>query len=458
MKKHHILCVCIISLIFIFTGCSHNHISETFSNEQQVNYTETTFAAIDKLVNYQFQDFYSYFDSNLQEEIAQSELQTLWYDTIVQYGMFDYYQTDITSTTKDGYQIVDVPCVFQHGSVTIRLTWNNHGEICGFFLTDNISISNSLQLENDIEVTFGSEKYPITGNLTIPDAEGPFPAVILVHGSGASDRNEQIGPNLPFMDLAKQLTAQGIAVLRYDKRTYTYANELETIDNFTVQDEVIDDVVAALTFLQSQNNIQNSQIYIAGHSLGGYLIPRIAQQTPEAAGYILLAAPARPIEKLFLEQTEYILSLEKDLEPSAKEKILTQLQETVSTIQSLTSNTNIPKEKLLGYDVSYWLDLQHYNPLFVAQQIEKPLLFLQGSRDYQVTTNDFLLWKQALKNSPNATFQLYDNLNHLFQEGTGKSTPAEYQKKNSVSPIIGETCANFILLNSTYLHNTEKNM
>ena len=160
----------------------------------------------------------------------------------------------------------------------------------------------------------------------MPEGKGPFPVVILVHGSGPSDRNEQIGPNLPFMDLASQLAEQGIAVLRYDKRTYLYGAQMSELEHLTVQEETIDDVVAAVEFLKTRNTILNDQIYIAGHSLGGYLIPRIAQQTPDVAGYILLAAPARPIEDLVLEQTQYILSLEKELDKASKEKLLAQTE------------------------------------------------------------------------------------------------------------------------------------
>ena len=447
MKRHlsSILLLLALTCVLGLTGCG-SQASETSATAQQINYTEQTIAAVDKLVNWDYSGFYGYFDKNLKDELSQSALQAAWTDVVTRYGTFDYYTTDISLTAKDGYQIADVPCVFKRGSVTLRLTWNSSGEICGFFITDNTSVSNSLQLANDSEVTFGSEAYPITGSLTMPEGEGPFPAVILIHGSGATDRNEQIGPNLPFMDLAQQLSAQGIAVLRYDKRTYLYPTEMAALDGLTVQDETIDDVVAALAFLKTKNTIQSDQIYIAGHSLGGYLMPRIAEQTPDAAGYIMLAASARPMEELILEQTSYILGLEKDLDAASKEKILQQTQERVAAIQSLTADSDVPAEQLMNVPASYWLDLQNYNPLTEVQNINKPLLFLQGARDYQVTTTDFNLWKEAVESAPdmNATMQLYDNLNHLFMTGTGKSTPAEYQQKGTFSTDASDTIADFI--------------
>jgi dienelactone hydrolase len=445
MKKLFTM-ICIATMMVMacsLSGCGKDTVKETAA--QQINYTERTFTIVDKLVNNKITDFYSYFDENMKKQVSQADVQQIWASLISDYGAFDYYKTDITLTTKDGYQIVDVPVIFKNGSATLRFALNAKGEISGFFITDNATASNSMQLANDTEVTFGSAEYPISGSLTLPEGEGPFPAVILVHGSGPSDRNEQIGPNLPFMDLAEQLSAQGVAVLRYDKRTYLYGNQLAQLTDITVQDETIDDVVYALDYLQTLDNIDTEHIYIAGHSLGGYLIPRIAAQTPEAAGYILLAASARPMEDLLLEQTEYILSLEKSLDDASKEKLLKQTQDMVDTIKSLTPDSEYTADQLGGTPASYWLDLKNYDPIAEVQGINKSFLVLQGGRDYQVTKTDYDLWQSAFGEYSDVHFRFYDNLNHLFMSGTGKSVPNEYQQKNTVDTVVGKDIANFVL-------------
>ncbi|MBQ5369465.1 MAG: alpha/beta fold hydrolase [Peptococcaceae bacterium] len=445
MKKLFTM-ICIATMLVMacsLSGCGKDTVKETAA--QQINYTERTFTIVDKLVNNKITDFYSYFDENMKKQVSQADVQQIWASLISDYGAFDYYKTDITLTTKDGYQIVDVPVIFKNGSATLRFALNAKGEISGFFITDNATASNSMQLANDTEVTFGSAEYPISGSLTLPEGEGPFPAVILVHGSGPSDRNEQIGPNLPFMDLAEQLSAQGVAVLRYDKRTYLYGNQLAQLTDITVQDETIDDVVYALDYLQTLDNIDTEHIYIAGHSLGGYLIPRIAAQTPEAAGYILLAASARPMEDLLLEQTEYILSLEKSLDDASKEKLLKQTQDMVDTIKSLTPDSEYTADQLGGTPASYWLDLKNYDPIAEVQGINKSFLVLQGGRDYQVTKTDYDLWQSAFGEYSDVHFRFYDNLNHLFMSGTGKSVPNEYQQKNTVDTVVGKDIANFVL-------------
>lgn len=445
MKKLFTM-ICIATMMVMacsLSGCGKDTVKETAA--QQINYTERTFTIVDKLVNNKITDFYSYFDENMKKQVSQADVQQIWASLISDYGAFDYYKTDITLTTKDGYQIVDVPVIFKNGSATLRFALNAKGEISGFFITDNATASNSMQLANDTEVTFGSAEYPISGSLTLPEGEGPFPAVILVHGSGPSDRNEQIGPNLPFMDLAEQLSAQGVAVLRYDKRTYLYGNQLAQLTDITVQDETIDDVVYALDYLQTLDNIDTEHIYIAGHSLGGYLVPRIAAQTPEAAGYILLAASARPMEDLLLEQTEYILSLEKSLDDASKEKLLKQTQDMVDTIKSLTPDSEYTADQLGGTPASYWLDLKNYDPIAEVQGINKSFLVLQGGRDYQVTKTDYDLWQSAFGEYSDVHFRFYDNLNHLFMSGTGKSVPNEYQQKNTVDTVVGKDIANFVL-------------
>lgn len=444
MKKLlSILCTMLVLMMLLsLSGCGKD---AKDVSAQQINYTERTFTIIDKLVNNKVGDFYGYFDDNMKKQLSQADIQELWANLVFTYGFFDYYKTDITLMSKDGYQIADVPCVFKNGSVTLRLTLNSKGEISGFFITENTTSSNSLLLENDIEVTFGSETYPISGSLTLPEGKGPFPAVILVHGSGPSDRNEQIGPNMPFRDLAEQLSAQGVAVLRYDKRSYLYGKELSSLTDITVQDETIDDVLYAFAFLQTQDIIEPKQIYIAGHSLGGYLIPRIAAQTPNAAGYVLMAAPARPLEDMMLEQTAYILSLEKELDDTSKEKLLKQTSNLVSTIKSLTPDTTLSAEQLGGVPASYWLDLQDYNPISEMKDIGKSFLVLQGGRDYQVTKIDYDLWKSAFEQYSDVHFRFYDNLNHLFINGTGKSIPDEYQQKGTLDTTVGTDIAKFIL-------------
>ena len=145
--------------------------------------------------------------------------------------------------------------------------------------------------------------------LTIPNGTGPFPAVVLVHGSGPNDRDETYGPNKPFKDIAWGLASVGIVVLRYEKRTKQYPQESAAIQNFTVQDETIYDALAAVELLNNSSIVDHSKIFVLGHSLGGMLAPRIALQESQIAGLIILAGATRHLEDLMLEQTRYLANL-----------------------------------------------------------------------------------------------------------------------------------------------------
>jgi hypothetical protein len=140
----------------------------------------------------------------------------------------------------------------------------------------------------------GSPLGPLQGALTLPAGKGPFPGVVLVAGSGPSDRDETIGPNKPLRDIAEGLAAVGIASLRYDKRTLTYGAQMMARGDATVDDEVTDDALTAVDVLGQQKQIDARHLFVLGHSLGAMMAPRIGKRDPALAGLILLAAPARP--------------------------------------------------------------------------------------------------------------------------------------------------------------------
>jgi dienelactone hydrolase len=144
-------------------------------------------------------------------------------------------------------------------------------------------------------VTVTADSFALSGTLTVPTDLGPFPGVVLVHGSGPQDRDETIGPNHVFKDLGEGLSSRGIAVLRYDKRTFQYKDRLMKMDvkSITLDDEVVNDAAAAVRVLKSMPGIDSTRVYVVGHSLGALLAPEIAFRS-HAAGAVLLAPPGRP--------------------------------------------------------------------------------------------------------------------------------------------------------------------
>lgn len=289
------------------------------------------------------------------------------------------------------------------------------------------------------EVSFGLAEFTIHGTLSVPDkGKKKYPAVILVGGSGPVDRDETIGANKIFKDIAQNLVKAGIAVLRYDKRTYTYVDKYseqpDFFKNLTIYHEIVDDAVFAVNYLLTDSRIDSSKIYILGHSLGGNLAPEIANLAGEGkvAGIILVAANITPIWDLLVDQSKYIFLLDGLIDELEK-KQLQLYRDARDYIKSSSFGMDSDYRKTLHVYPAYWLSLKKYNAIETAKNLHRKvkIMVAHGGRDYQVGVADFNKWKSALEDR--AEFYLYENLNHLFIEGSGKSSPAEYLIEGSVS-------------------------
>lgn len=279
--------------------------------------------------------------------------------------------------------------------------------------------------------------------MTIPAAAATekVPLLILVHGSGPHDRDETLGPNKIFKELAWGLAAQNIAVLRYDKRTLVYPEACAALPSLTVYDETIDDVTAAVA---DGRALGYDRIYIAGHSLGGMLIPRIAAETPEVAGYIMLAAPARSLLDLMEEQYRYIYSLREPLSETDQAALEQALQK-IEAMRNVTADSDLAAADLMGLPVSYLVDLQGYAPAVAAKSMQQPLLILQGEADYQVTMEDYALFADAVGGQDNVTMISYPRLNHIFMTSPyERSRPDEYQEQGCVEQQVIDDIAGFL--------------
>ena len=164
------------------------------------------------------------------------------------------------------------------------------------------------------------------------------------------------------------------------------------------------------------------------------------------AGFIIFAGNTRPLEDLIVDQYEYIISLNKDA--SKMNKInLGLLKEQVDNIKSPDLTPVTPKSELLGIPARYWLDFRGYKPAEMAKELNRPILILQGGRDYQVTEKDFQEWKDALSEKNNVEFKFYPGLNHIFAHGEGVITPSEYDMPSHVDKVVIDDIANWVKKN-----------
>jgi uncharacterized protein len=293
------------------------------------------------------------------------------------------------------------------------------------------------------ELTVGSDEWKLGATLTLPVGRGPFPGVVLVHGPGPNDRDETIYSNRMFRDLGEGLASRRIAVLRYDKRTLIYGDKMGDLP-YTLEQETIEDAVRAVALLRQQPGIAANRIYVLGHSLGGYAAPRIAARDGKLAGLILLAANARPIEDVALDQNDYVAHLNGNPAPQVQQR-LDALKAEVVKVKSLQPGQPVP-QILMGLPGAYLMDLRDYDPAARAKQLHVPLLLLQGKRDFQVTMKDWAIWKVSLAGLNNVTFKEYPLLNHLFMPGEDPPGPADYLKASNVGDAVVSDIADWITL------------
>lgn len=390
-------------------------------------------------------------------------LRASWQGVEQQVGAFQEQGKTSVVQTQQGLVHV-VTCTFERGSLDVNVALNDADEIIGLTITPVGSIEQQANATyeppsyahperfQEHEVQIGHGKWVLPGTLSIPQGDGPFAAVVLVHGSGPNDRDETIPPNKPFRDLAWGLASQGIAVLRYDKRTKVYAADLSSeIDTFTVKEEVIDDALEALTLLRARSEIDAGQIFVLGHSLGGYLAPRISAADPLIHGLVVLAGSARPFEDVLLDQMNYVFSLSIP-DPVVRQQQLALLEKQVALIKDpkrlpTAAATDLP----FNVPAAYWLDLNTYQPEKVAQTLKQPMLFLQGGGDYQVTQDDFQIWQNALGGRSDVQFIMYPGLSHLFMTipGGQKATPATYSVPGHVNEEVVNEIGSWIKQHSS---------
>jgi pimeloyl-ACP methyl ester carboxylesterase len=300
-------------------------------------------------------------------------------------------------------------------------------------------------VEEEVAFAGGANDITLAGTLTLPKGAGPFPAALLIAGSGPQDRDESLASHRPFLLIADALTRKGIAVLRYDKRGV--GKSTGNPDTATTLD-LAADAQAALAFLKSRKEIDGSRIGLLGHSEGAIIAPYLAGHTKDVKWVVLLAAPATTGEQTLLNQSELIgraggLS-EDQLDASLG------FDQAAYALVRKEKDPNVLAEKLVGLVKDSGLDAAlppaaletqlrmlaspwfrfflDYDPLPNLKSVSCPVLALYGQKDLQVAAKSNLpLVRQAFHDSLNTQAEARElpDLNHLFQHAyTG--TPAEY--------------------------------
>jgi fermentation-respiration switch protein FrsA (DUF1100 family) len=328
---------------------------------------------------------------------------------------------------------------------------------------------------NEEDVTFVDKEAGIelAGTLTFPKEGGPFPAVVLVTGSGPQDRDETLLGHKPFLVLADYLTRQGIAVLRYDDRGV--GKSAGKFSTATTQD-FVNDALAAVEYLENRKDIRKNETGIIGHSEGGLVAPLAAVKSSDVNFIVLMAGPGVPGKEILPEQSKLIeksmgmsdekiekgnalaekfydiVENEKD-SAAAAEKIKTLYRNYYASLDSTDKAEfgNDPEsvferqaQTLLTPWFRYFLS---YDPKPTLEKVKVPVLAINGENDLQVPPKQNLpVIEEALKEGGNKDFKVVEipKLNHLFQTSETGS-PTEYSKiEETISPKALEIIGNWI--------------
>ncbi len=341
-----------------------------------------------------------------------------------------------------------VPAVFAQAIVDFRVVIDSEGRVAGFRILPHERAPKGENDEPPVrqeQVAVGQGDDALPGVLTLPDGEGPFAAVLLVHGSGPLDRDATVGPNKPFRDLAHGLSARGVAALRYDKRTLVRPESILALgDALTVREEVLLDAAEGLALLRGHPQVDASRIFVLGHSLGGALAPRIAGLGPLPAGLVLLAPSAFPLYEKVLEQGRQIVALDGEVTAEEQQQLATMEEQVAQLRSALAGEAPDPSGPVLGAPVGYYRDLEAHDAPQDAAALGLPVLLLQGGRDDQVGDADFARWREALASAPDTCLHRYPTLDHLFRPGEGPAGPESYARAAPLDPRVVDAVAEFV--------------
>ncbi len=323
----------------------------------------------------------------------------------------------------------------------------------------------------EVKIKNKAAKLTLAGTLTVPAGKGPFPAVVLISGSGPQDRNSEVFDHQPFAVLAHHLTQAGIAVLRYDDRGVGHS----TGDfNGATSEDFARDALAAWAFLRKQKGINKNKVGLIGHSEGGMVAPIAFARQPEPAFVVLMAGVGIPVSDLLAEQIQAVgkseglsqAAIDSQLVNSARmfswlknlpadqvrdsivayyaaEKALLSASDAVAREQF----NNLEAAALRTYLDPWFLYFIGYDPRPNLMKLSCPVLAINGDKDVQVLAASNLQGiEAALKSGGNKNYKICSlpGLNHLFQPAQTGAVSEYATIDTTFDPAAMEVIASWI--------------
>lgn len=415
------------------------------AQDTEVDYELVAKDFLQKALAQDFEGVFNMSSENFKSIVSKEYLATLFASII---PIKDEFATSIANetTTNTVHKIVSHTYQTSSGPLNVLVYFDHQGKIDDFNITQPTPKSAYQTPSYDVpstysekSITFGKDAFLTSGTLTLPIGDGPFPIVILVHGSGPNDQDSSIYGLKPFRDIAVGLAKEGIATIRYEKRTKEHPIKSSSNTKFSLYEETVEDALLAVEYAKSLEEINTKEIFVLGHSQGGYALPKIidGDKDNSVKGVISVSAPNQKFHELLVWQLEE--QLERLQKSGASEEIIKQ-QGQIIDIQKLIfaemHNPNYSKDNLPPQLDYWWYDLKDYVPGLVAKDQAKPMLILQGNKDIQVPGSHLESWKNDLANRDNIQYKLYPNMTHILFNFDGVPTGQEYALPNNVAPEL----------------------
>ena len=324
--------------------------------------------------------------------------------------------------------------------------------------------------EKEIFFKNKKDKILLAGTITIPNGNGPFPAVVLVSGSGPQDRNEEVFGHKPFLIIADFLSSNGIAVLRYDDRGF---GESEGDFSTGTTYDFAEDANAAFEYLQNDPAINKNEIGLIGHSEGGIIVPIVASRNQSVDFIILLAGTGMSLDEVLYKQSEdimrednyseeritmetkyqgriyTIIKNENDIETKRKELVIlyNEYKKELPDDEKDGLTEDVIDRVVASITTNWFITAINLDPKDYLEKVECPVLALNGEKDIQVYYKDNLEnIEKALKKGGNKNYSIkqFPNLNHLFQNAETGAVSEYAMIEESFSEIVLNEMVNWI--------------
>jgi pimeloyl-ACP methyl ester carboxylesterase len=441
MNKKVTIIVALICCALVAGGAAYFILNDEKKGPPTIN-EEAAIYLLESLNEGKYENFYDYMYDGKNDKAEVEKIADLWKNVTKSLGDFQSIER-VNVVEEDFHYTYDLYCVFERGAEKIRVDFTSY-LLNVTFEGYNQDIFDKIPAglkEIDVKVNAG-KKWELNGKITT-NADGKNDtAVVIVHGSGPMDMDGTAYGNKLYRDFAWGLAQYGIDVIRYDKRTYVYGNSsADDIRKFTVKEETIDDAIAAAKLLKARGY---DKVYLVGHSMGGMLAPAIVKESNGLFdGFVSLAGSPRTMPEIQADQNLAFATPEnQDLVNLLVQAELAKLEKLDTwTEAELLSNT------IFGLPAYYVKDMISRGAGDIAASLDVPMLFLQGSADFQIYADkDYALWKEILKEKEGASFRLYNGLNHMFMLSQGDDAGAvgEYYLRGHVDPKVIRDIADFV--------------